>query len=520
MNAKKQIKDIVLKGTNGERKALFVFNKNTSDEKVLLKFNLWARYFQTKYFTNNDAFFHKEIDSYNLSAYRGKIKSFTDIGFRGCAKTARTKLFIAYCIANDQDHFRKYIKVLAEDVVNSKQIVTDIYNMFIQPKFLEIYPEIFEKGINKREETMLSFTTATGIKLKSGTVGTSQRGALQEEARPDIVWFEDFENKETIRSAVKTKAIWDNMEEARTSLAVGGACIYTCNYISESANVNKLVEKKSEQNIVLITPIMDNNGVIAWDRYSKEDIEQMKRDDDNFEGERLCSPSASRDIYFSREKLNEMKVLIPVREIAGFKIFKDYIAGHRYGSGHDVAGGVGLDSSTSVFIDFSVVPAEVVATFASNTVKPEVFGYEIKRQSEKYDFPITAIENNKYDTVIQIAKQEGLNLYKTERKAKDENSEPLHTYGWETNALTKPRMLGMLATAIDDGLLVLNDENLILEAKKFSRNDSMERDIDPRLATRHFDLLIACAIAWQMKNQTFTTTKKKKKTYIAQTIYG
>jgi len=27
----------------------------------------------------------------------------------------------------------------------------------------------------------------------------------------------------------------------------------------------------------------------------------------------------------------------------------------------------------------------------------------------------------------------------------------------------------------------------------------MDKIIDPRLTTRHFDLLIACAIAWQMR---------------------
>jgi hypothetical protein len=34
----------------------------------------------------------------------------------------------------------------------------------------------------------------------------------------------------------------------------------------------------------------------------------------------------------------------------------------------------------------------------------------------------------------------------------------------------------------------------------------MEKNDDPRLTTRHFDLLIACAIAWQMKD--FAEVKK------------
>jgi hypothetical protein len=49
----------------------------------------------------------------------------------------------------------------------------------------------------------------------------------------------------------------------------------------------------------------------------------------------------------------------PRRVISGFKIFHEYNPSHRYGSGHDIGGGVGLDSSTSVFIDYGTFPNKV-----------------------------------------------------------------------------------------------------------------------------------------------------------------
>lgn len=61
-------------------------------------------------------------------------------------------------------------------------------------------------------------------------------------------------------------------------------------------------------------------------------------------------------------------------------------------------------------------------------------------------------------------------------------------------------MLAALSTAITDGLIALNDPDLIAEAKSYTRNDLIENVRDPRLTTRHFDLLMACAIAWQMKD--------------------
>lgn len=494
------IQEILNSGNKAEIRALFSFNKSDSIEAVELKFNLWARYFFIQYFSSKDAPFHKKIDQYNIKAYRGEIDSFTDIAFRGAGKDARTKLFIAFAIANDLDHSRRYIKVLTADSTNSTQITTDVYNILIRIK--PFYPEIFEKTNQKREERMSSFTTSTGVKVIANTVGTDQRGSIQEESRPDLIWLNDFETRKTLRSAKTTQAIWDNIEEARTGLSIDGSVIYTCNYISEMGNVHRLVNKRDDKNIVLIVPIIDDKGVLAWsDRYTKADVDYMKEKDDDFEGERLCKPSASKDIIFDRDVLDNQKEKEPIKEIAGFKIFHEYDPSHRYGSGHDVAGGVGLDSSTSVFIDFDTVPARVVATFANNTIKPDIFGDEIHREGEYFDNPICGIEKNNHGyATITRAKQLGVNLFKTPTNdIKVIDGQPTE-YGWHNNSATKPIVIFDLVKAVNDGLLELSDCGIIRECKSYTRNDLMDKEIDPRLTTRHFDLLMACAIAWHMRN--------------------
>lgn len=517
-----KVQEILDRDDPVELKGLFSFNATDADAAVLFKFNLWGRKYHAKYFSSKDADFHRTIDANNLKIYRGTIDYFVNVAFKGAAKTARTKLFIAFCIANDMEHRRKYIKVLSEDDTNSTQIVTDVYNMLIQPGIKRVYPEIFEKTETKREEKMDSFTTATGIKMISMTVGTSQRGALQEEARPDFIWFEDFENRKTLRSARITKAIWDNMEEARTGLAKGGGCVYTCNYISEQGSVHKLVtEKLSARKVVFIQSILDEQGEPVWSRYSKAEVEQMKVDDDDFEGERLCKPSASKDIYFDREMLDKMPHKTPIRESASFKIFKEFNPSHRYASGHDVAGGVGLDSSTSVFIDFDVLPAQVVATFKSNTIKEDVFGDEIYRESNFYGGCLAAPEDNNYGhSTIARLKQLEQNMYA--KPAKESNTKtgaatvsPVPVdYGWNTNTLTKGKMLVAMQSAIERGLIELNDASLIQEFKSYTRNDLLENVKDPRDTTRHFDLLIGCAIAWQMN--AYATVQEVKEEYVEE----
>lgn len=468
---------------------------------------MWARYFFPKYFKVEDAPFHKKFDTFNLRVYKGTVKSFTNIGFRGCAKSTRGKLFFSFCIANDTGHFQNYIKILTKDLANSKQIVTDIYNMFVDPEMKRFYPEVFRKTEAKREETMGSFTTSTGVKLTADTVGTDQRGDIQEESRPGLILFEDFETRKTLRSAVETKAIWDNMEEARTGLALTGGCIYNCNYISERGNVHKLIGKADSLNIVMITRIRDKVTLEPkWPgAYTKADVTQIEKSAEDFPGEYMCEPSAGMDVFFDREMVNKQIGKSPVKFYADFKVFYPFNPSHRYGSGHDIGGGVGLDHSTSVFIDFSTMPARVVGTFKSNTIKPDIFGDEIEREALIFGKPIVAPENNKFDMCVGRLKQIYENIFFTtqkddQSKVRNKVTEAEKTYGWSTNAVTKPTMLFSFRKALEDGLLELTDPDLIAEARSYSRDDLMDRDADPRLSTRHFDLLMAAAIAWQMKD--------------------
>jgi len=196
--------------------------------------------------------------------------------------------------------------------------------------------------------------------------------------------------------------------------------------------------------------------------------------------------------------LDRMTPIEPIETLAGFKIFKKYNPSHRYAGGHDIAGGVGLDSSASVFIDFSTIPAQVVGTYNSNEILPEAFGDEIVREANIFGGCLIAPENNKFDQTILKAQQLGAKLYTSAGKIIKIHQVAPQTFGWNTNSLTKSTMLSGLREAIESGLLELNDKDLINEAKYYSRNDMIDRDVDIRLATRHNDLLMACCIAWQM----------------------
>jgi len=503
----KTILETLNSGLMSQIRILFSFNQDNDIELIRKKFFYWSRYFFPNYFESKDADFHRKIDEGNIGVYLNG-DSFLDIIFRGGSKTTRTKLFIAFAIANDESHYRKYFKTLSKDSKNSKQITTDVYNMLISRRVRALYPEIFEKTTEKREETMTSFTTATGIKMTADSVGTDQRGDIQDESRPDFILMEDFETRLSLMSAQITHKIWENMEEAKTGLAKDGGIVYNSNYISERGNTHKLVQKIKNQ---IIIPI-ERNGESTWGRYTKDDIAKIKKDTEDYEGEYLCKPSAGKDVYFDRESVDKQIPKQPIDEVAGLKIFKKYDPSHRIGSGHDVAAGVGLDSSTSVFMDFDCYPIQVIATYKNNEIKPDAFAYEIARQAKRFGENYVAVEKN-YGSTIDILKTiyPTSKIHKTERAPKIVFQAPTE-YGFETNSATKPSMMTALSQAIENGLIELNDSDLIAEARGYTLGDLMDKEVDARLTTRHFDLLVACAIAFQ----TNRFIKKPEKTIYSQ----
>ena len=136
--------------------------------------------------------------------------------------------------------------------------------------------------------------------------------------------------------------------------------------------------------------------------------------------------------------------------------------------------------------------------------------------------PINGIENNKYDAAILKAKQLGCNLYLTKKQGNIASQSIQITYGWNTDALTKSKMINAFVKAVNDGLIDLSDKDLIQECKSYTRNDLIDDVKDPRLTTRHFDLLMAACICWQMKDEAkiFKTENYQQPAYEAGEYEG
>ena len=186
----------------------------------------------------------------------------------------------------------------------------------------------------------------------------------------------------------------------------------------------------------------------------------------------------------------------PVDVRNGLQIFREYHRGHTYGLGADVSLGVGRDSSTAAIVDFD--NGEVVATYRSSTIDPVLFAHEIKRFALEYGGCIAAPEANSVGATTCVTLN---NIYPyIYTQVREGMLETVQTskLGWLTTPGNKPRMMYQLAEAIEQEDLKVLDKVILMEARAFNKEDSLDVTVSAA-TTRHFDLLIACAIAWQMR---------------------
>jgi hypothetical protein len=485
-------------GTNSEKLAFFAFESDEPRKMIAFKFTYWIYKFYPRYFQSAPAPFHEQMALNQLAAYYGD-ENYTNLGFRGCAKSTYTKLFIAYALLNDMEHRRKYIKVLARNLGNSKQMVTDIFNLIVEVK--PLYGNLFpKKKEQKGEETMLVFTTADGVKLMAGTVGMTQRGHIQDAYRPDFLIFDDVEDRESINSLATTEATIWRIDEAIQGLAADGAYICLGNYISEEGVIQWFLNKPMMK--VDKICIQDEDGNPTWpERYDKEKIEKIKNDSNDFYGEYMCDPSRADTAFFDRMKVDAdiATAKQAARESAGVKYWSDFQPHHRYGMGADTSEGIGKDANTFALFDFGTMPNDIgvlIGTYFNNRIPPDLFGHELVRVGREYGNCLVAPEANNTGHATIAAMRGYPNIY-TERSEGRRQIKVSEKFGWRTTKKTKPQMLFEFRKDYNDGLVKIYDINVLKEMRSYTTSDMSDTKVG--MVTRHFDLLIAVCIGWQMR---------------------
>lgn len=197
---------------------------------------------------------------------------------------------------------------------------------------------------------------------------------------------------------------------------------------------------------------------------------------------------------FNQDKLAELKKNAIEGDKQGDWIYYESPRlNHRYVAGVDVSEGVGQDSSTIVILDFTPLKPKLVAIYANNHIASDMLAYEIKNGCSKYSMAFVAVERNNHGHATISKLKE---IYPEEYIYQDQTGK----YGWLTTLTSKPKMLFDLKTAIDDDLLEINSKQVLSEMMSYDKEELNKNRFDPEV-TRHYDLLMATAIAFQMKNE-------------------
>lgn len=208
---------------------------------------------------------------------------------------------------------------------------------------------------------------------------------------------------------------------------------------------------------------------------------------------------SSGERFFDPAIIQNIQTTDP-QKVGDWNYYGEFVSGHRYALGVDVAEGVGRHNSTIVVIDFDnqdqvvgriIKTPKVVAVYASNRIKPDTLAHEIRNGAVRYGNCLAAIERNNHGfATLATIKGMYFNLYKDESD----------NLGWHTNMASKPRMLHDLRTALHEGSILVPDETLKRELISLPAGELNDSRFDEEDETRgHFDRVIALAIAWQMR---------------------
>ncbi len=519
-----QIRSTILNGTSPERKHIC--------EKTFLGF---AMYYFSEYFFYDPAPFHLDFSEDIEDLSNGIIPSTAWVGFKECAKTSFAKMFLTWLIAYKK---RKYTIWDAYELDSAKSSLFDV-TVALQTNKRLIYDfgQLYTEERSKEEKKMKrveQFVTTNGYMVRASSTQKSPRGWVYKNHRPDSYFGDDLENFKTIRSIPITQKIIAHLDEIRTGLAPDALELYLGNYISDQGVVQYVMDsvRRSGGRVRFVPAIYkkrptwpgkyvmtdteavtENKERMKRDMKPKISLERKRRDlgETVFEGEMMLNPESSDELFFNRGKIEQRIKELEERNqepenLAEFYAWDKYNPRHRYGLGGDTAEGIGRDSNASCLIDFSTTPCRQIGSFASSTLAPDDFAYELKREGDMFGTCIVAPENNNKTggVTIQALKQiypiEKIFVHRRTQTGKVLVKEKQNNIlGWEANVATLAEAAAQFRSAIQDGTLEINDVRILEEAKAYRRQNLYMVQKNP-LATRHFDLLRAAMIAWAMRD--------------------
>lgn len=227
----------------------------------------WFQYYFPKYYYASPAPFHTAATErvlQNPEWYEVRIWS------RELAKSTRTMMEVLYLCMLGR---KKYVLMISNSLDNAARLLMPYkLNMEYNQRLINDYGQQEQSGKWQAAE----FVTVNGAAFRALGAGQSPRGTRNEEARPDVILFDDIDTDAECRNPEIIVKKWRWIEEAAIgtrSISHDTLIIFCGNRIATDCCIEracKLADHVSEVNI------RDENGLSSWPQKNTElDIERV-----------------------------------------------------------------------------------------------------------------------------------------------------------------------------------------------------------------------------------------------------
>lgn len=194
---------------------------------------------------------------------------------------------------------------------------------------------------------------------------------------------------------------------------------------------------------------------------------------DQFRQEFECEFLGSTNTLIHPSVLSKLTFIRPLEVNGGVNVYKKPIKNHVYAMTVDVSEGLGLDSSSFVVVDCSVVPYEVVATFKDANISQLLFPTLIHNVGRYYNDAAVLIEVNLGSQVVNILNQDleyenVIMTRQTGRKGTVVGNNPGQSrLGIKTTKITKRIGCANIKSIVEENKIILNDYDIINELSTY-----------------------------------------------------
>lgn len=226
----------------------------------------WFKFYFPNYYKSDPAPFHiastKRIMK-NAEWYECRMWS------RELAKSTRTMMETLYLLLTKK---KRYMIMISNSFDNAVRLTTP-YKINLESNRRMINDYGYQASIG--DWTDGDFTTKTGFTIRSLGAGQSPRGARNEEIRPDIIVFDDFDTDEECLNVdiIDKKWKWANEAVIPTrSISEPTLILWNGNWIAEDCCIARAMEFADKVDVI---NIRDKNGKSSWAKNTEEHIDRV-----------------------------------------------------------------------------------------------------------------------------------------------------------------------------------------------------------------------------------------------------